>query len=197
MNTRLFLWGLVCGLLTLLAVGCDDDDKPCATCPETNPAVVAALDYIDSHRAELGLRDEVDQMIPYRVQEDDLGMTHVRCYQYYKGVRVEGGELIVHLSATLEVRSISDGIIRDVLVDVKPNVSALQAARFAQDHFWIDGYRTRLEGAIEKVVFRWLDIDHLCWVMVFHATDGIEIREYFVDAHSCEIVYWRSLIITK
>ncbi len=195
MKTRLLLRGIALALTAFLAVGCGDDDKPCATCPEPDPAVVAALDYIDTHRAELGLRDEVDQVKPYRVLKDGLGMTHVRCYQYYKGVRVEGGELIVHLSATLEVQHVSNGIIHDVQVDVVPTVSALQAARFAQDHFWIDGYRTRLEGAIEKVVFRWLDIDHLCWVMVFRSTGGVEIREYFVDAHSCEIVYWRSLII--
>ncbi|MCX6835497.1 MAG: hypothetical protein NTW07_10255, partial [candidate division Zixibacteria bacterium] len=130
MKTRLLLWGVTLSAIALLSFGCDDD-KPCATCPHPNPAVVVALNYIDAHRAELGLRDQVDQLIPYRVNEDDLGMTHVRCYQYYKGVRVEGGELIVHLSADLEVSSVSDGIIHDVEVDIRPTITAWAASRIA------------------------------------------------------------------
>lgn len=195
MRIKLVAWGMALVLAALLTAGCDDDRKPCVACPEPDPAIVVALDYIDSHRVELGLREEVDQMIPYRVQKDDLGMTHVRCYQHYKGVRVEGGELIVHLSATLEVRSVSGEVVRDVQVDIKVDVSALTAAHIAAEDFRSDGYTVSQDDGIEKIVLRWLDIDHLCWTMVFHATDGIDIREYFVDAHSGEIVYWRSLII--
>jgi Zn-dependent metalloprotease len=195
MKTRLLLWGLALSAVTLLYFGCDDDDKPCSTCPEPNPAVVAALDYIDAHQAELGLRDEVDQMIPYRVQEDQFGFTHVRCHQFYKGVRVEGGELIVHLDTALEVTRVTDGIIRDVQVDVIPAISAWAAARIAREDFESDGLHVKQEGSTEKVVYRWLDTDHLCWVMTFRAVDGFDAREYYIDAHSGEIVRWRSLII--
>jgi len=194
MKTGMLLWGLALGLLTLLVIGCDDD-KPCATCSEPDPAVVAALDYIDSHRAELGLRDEVDQLIPYRVQKDELGMTHVRCYQYYQGVRVDGGELIVHLSADLEVIHVSNGVFRDVQVDVEAAISCWTAARIAKDDFHADGHHSRQQGAAEKVVFRWIDTDHLCWFIVLLDIDGFDGREYYVDAHSGAIVHWRSLII--
>ena len=194
-KTRLLPWGLSLGLLTLLAVGCDEDDKPCTTCPETDPAVVATLDYIDAHRDDLSLRDEVDEMIPYRVQEDNLGLTHVRCHQYYKGVRVEGGELIAHLSAALEVSRVTDGIFRDVQVDVIPAISAWTAAKIARQDFESGGLHVKQEESTEKVVYRWLDTDHLCWVMTFRAVDGFDAREYYVDAHSGAVVRWRSLII--
>jgi Zn-dependent metalloprotease len=194
-KTRLLLWGLALGLLTLLVVGCDDDDKPCPTCPEPNPAVVAALNYVDAHQAELGLRDEVDQMVSYRVQEDRYGFTHVRCHQFYKGVRVEGGELIVHLDTALEVSRVTDGIIRDVQVDVISAISALTAARVASEDFASGVYHVKQEGGAEKVVYRWLDTDHLCWVMTLQAVDGFDVREYYIDAHSGDIVRWRSLVI--
>lgn len=194
MKTKLLLWGLTLSILVSLISGCNDD-KPCVTCPEPDPAVVAALGYIDANRADLGLRDGVDEVIPYRVQEDDLGMTHVRCYQYYKGVRVEGGELIVHLSAALEVSSVSGAVVCDVQVDTRPIISTRAAARIAKEDFESDGYLVRQGSDVERFVFRWVDTDHLCWVMVFRAIDGIDIREYYVDAHSGAIVHWRSLII--
>ena len=195
MRIRLVAWGMMLSLVALLWAGCDDDRKPCVACPEPDPAIVVALNYIDGHRAELGLREEVDQMVSYRVLKDDMGMTHVRFYQYYKGVRVEGGELIVHLSAALEVTRVSGEVVRDVQVDTNVTISAGTAARIAQEDFQSDGFHVIQEGLIETIVIRWNDIDHLCWTMVFNATDAIDIRQYFVDAHSGEIVYWRSLII--
>jgi Zn-dependent metalloprotease len=197
MKTKLFPWGLALGFLTLLAIGCDDDDDhPCVACPEPNPAIVAALDYVEAHRAESGLRDEVDQVSPYRVQEDELGMTHVRCHQLYKGVRVEGGELIVHLDAALEVFGVSNGILQNVEVNVGPVNPDWTAARAARDDFQADGFLVEQEGRAEKVVFRWFDGDHLCWVIVLHAIDGVDRRKYFVDAQSGEIVHWRTLVIS-
>ena len=196
MMSKLFPWGLAFGLLALMVVGCDDDNHPCATCPRSDPAEAAALDYIETHRAELGLRDEVDEVVPYRVQEDDLGMIHVRCHQFYKGVRVWGGEMIVHLNAALEVVHVSNGMFLNVVVDVKPVISRWTAGQTARNHFHDDGYLVERGGVIESVVFRWLGGDYLCWSVVLRAMGGVDKREYFVDAHTGEIIYWRSSIIS-
>ena len=196
MKARQCLWGLALGALALLMSGCDDDGEPCPNCSKPDPAVVAALAYVDAHRAELGLREEVDQVAPYRVQEDDLGMTHVRCHQFYKGVRVSGGEIIVHLNAALEVVNVSSGIFHDVDVDVKPVITGWTAAHTARDDFRADGFRVEQREQIEKVIFRWFDGDHLCWSIVLRAIAGVDKREYFVDAHTGEIIHWRSWVIS-
>ena len=53
-----------------------------------------------SVRAELGVTsDDTFQVI--NVEKDDLGWTHVRLQQYFRGVRVANGALISHANARL------------------------------------------------------------------------------------------------
>jgi len=185
-------------LLSLLFVaGCSDDDNrpPCPTCPETKSPAPAALACVDNLREDLGLRFPMDEIRPYQVQVDFLGYTHVRCYQYYRSVRVYGGGLIVHLDDDLECHHLSGGLILNVYVHVRPVVMSQDALSIASVDFADKGYHGELREPGELVVYRWLDIDHLCWRFVLQATNGFEVIEYFIDARNGEIVRWRSLII--
>jgi len=185
-------------LLSILFVtGCSDDDDrpPCTTCPEIKSPVPAALACVDSLREDLGIRFPMDEVRPYQVQVDFLGYTHVRCYQYYRSVRVYGGILIVHLDDDLEYHHVSGDLILNVRVCVRPVVPSQDALRIASDDFAVRGYHGELDEPGELVVYRWLDVDHLCWRFVLQATNGFEVTEYFIDARNGEIVRWRSLII--
>jgi len=183
-------------LSVLFVIGCSDDNRPpCTTCPETKSPVPAALACVDSLREDLGLRFPMDEIRPYQVQLDFLGYTHVRCHQYYRNVRVYGGGLIVHLDEDLECHHMTGGLILNVHVYVRPVVTSQDALGVASAHFDGVGYHGELDEPGELVVYRWLDIDHLCWRFVLHATNGFEVFEYFIDARNGEGVRWRSLII--
>jgi Zn-dependent metalloprotease len=195
-NSRLLARGLLLIAVTLLLSACGDDDeqRPCVLCPGDDAAITATLNYIGSHRAELGLRDQIDRLIPYRVSRDELGMTHVRCYQFYILVRVESGELIVHLNSDLQVASVTNAVIPGVSVDINPDISEREARHIARADFEADGLRVTLQKHGELLVFIWNEVQHLCWATEVDG-DLIHAREYFIDAHSGEIVHWRDLVI--
>lgn len=91
MRVHLLALAAVLGAVALLAGCSEKEDAPCANCPEIDPAMKVAQQYVDSHQEELGLREGIDLMDPYSLDKDELGMNHVRFRQYYKGVRVEAG----------------------------------------------------------------------------------------------------------
>lgn len=199
MKTRLIGSAGLCLLSLLYVTGCsDDDNRPaCPTCPETKSPAPAALACVDNQREDLGLRFPMDEIRAYQVQVDFLGYTHVKCYQYYRSVRVYGGGLIVHLDDDLECYHMSGSLIRNVCVYVRPALTSQDALSIASDDFANKGYRGELDEPVELVVYRWLDIDHLCWRFVLQATNGFQVIEYFIDARNGEIVRWRSLIINN
>lgn len=185
-------------LLAIVAVatGCNDKTADCPSCPQQDLALVAATRYIEDHRTELGLRDNRDQMKVYRVSHDALNMSHVRFYQHFLGVQVDGGELIVHLDSLLEVVSVSGETIRDVTIDIMAHISASEASNMASVDFAASGHAAEQEGSALLEILRVEAIDHLCWVMILHAADGLDRLEYFVDAHDGAIVYRRDLVVS-
>lgn len=48
------------------------------------------------HKKAFGLQEQQDQMKMYRSETDELGLTHYRYQQFYKGIEVEGAEMLVH-----------------------------------------------------------------------------------------------------
>ena len=45
----------------------------------------------------LGVENVRDRFFIISTQEDDLGITHVKLKQHYKGIPIYGGEIIVHI----------------------------------------------------------------------------------------------------
>ncbi len=56
---------------------------------------ISAEVLLARHKAELGL-GESDALVLLRADEDDLGFTHYRYQHYYKDVKVQGSQLLVH-----------------------------------------------------------------------------------------------------
>ena len=197
MKTRMLLWGLAVAMTVGLAVGCDEDSKPCVTCPgpQPDPVMTAAAQYIDSHQAELGIRDGLDDVRPYRVVEDELGFFHIRYYQYYREIRVQYGTLILHLTPQYYVSRVTNSLARGIDANTRPIATCEQARFVAERHFEEAGYSGRQSEPSELVILRRQSGDALCWRLVLEDSRGVEIRQYFVDARSSEIVYWHSLII--
>jgi Zn-dependent metalloprotease len=89
-----------------------------------------ALNAIQSLQPSLGL-DRRDTFAVRQTTPDALlGGTDVRIDQYYQGVRVMGGEAIVHLRAG-RVRAITNGLKRRFTLDAKPALTASEALAVA------------------------------------------------------------------
>ena len=56
----------------------------------------AALEYLNSIKVALRIDDPANEFEVVKIETDALGMTHIRMQQVFMGIKVEGGELILH-----------------------------------------------------------------------------------------------------
>jgi Zn-dependent metalloprotease len=198
MFKRLLLPGSALLILLVLCLSCSDRNEPeklCGTCPEIDPAYAAAFEYIEDNREQIGLRPDIDELMPYRSGTDQLGMTHIRFYQHYRGVRVIGGEIIIHLDTDLKVIRHNGLLVEGIDINHRPQLTSDTALSVAQQHFESLGFTGSRESGGGLMVLRVQDTDYLCWNLVMRDNDNRDIIEYFIDANNAGVVQWRSMII--
>jgi Zn-dependent metalloprotease len=171
----------------------DKDRIGCLTCPEENPAAKAAREYIEQHKSDFGLRDQLDEMLICDVQEEQLGMTHVRFNQHYRGVFVVGGELIVHLNPNLTVSSVSGRTIPGITIDTRYQIEPRDALLTALNDFIADGDVDLSFDLGKLAVLREQNSDYLCWDFKIRSETQLMAREYFIDAVIGDIITYHDL----
>jgi Zn-dependent metalloprotease len=179
--------------LTIGLAACSGDDTP--TGSGIDPAVVAAESFVASRFDSLGLQPDHDRMDSYQVETDRSGYRHVRMNQYHDRVRVERGQLVVHVAEDLTVGGLSGGVSNIVGLNVTPDLTRTAAFSIARNHMTAQGYEPYPELTGELVIFHWQSEDFLCWRSLLN-TDGLARYEYYVDAHTGDIVYVRRWVIS-
>ncbi len=137
-----------------------------------------------------------DGLVATSVRRDRLGMTHVRYAQSASGLRVVGGELVVHVAADGLIRAVT-GTARDVAaVSVIPVVGQAEAAtiaRLATAHGDVDVHSTELTYVLTTRDGR----PHLAWEVGVIGRDGLlVIDDVYVDAHDGRVVDRRPHVFT-
>jgi Zn-dependent metalloprotease len=137
-----------------------------------------------------------DTLVPTRVQHDELGMTHVRYEQRKNGMRVVGGDFVVHLASDRVVVS-ANGSVRDggdMPVDARISIdTAREIARGATADGNVDVSGSELlyvinsnDGAM-----------HLAWEVLAVGRDGLLLEDLvYVDATSGNVVERRPQVFT-
>ena len=85
---------------------------------------IAADAFVSSFGETIGVSAPTKNLVPSRVDDDRLGMSHVRYEHRYNGVPVLGGDVVVHLGKDGAVKSAS----ANVLPGLKTNMRALVPA---------------------------------------------------------------------
>ncbi|HHM21484.1 MAG TPA: M4 family peptidase, partial [Bacteroidetes bacterium] len=85
---------------------------------------LTADEIVRRYRAELGL-GLADQLELLRADKDDLGFVHYRYQQYYKGVKVEGSQLLIHEKGG-QVQTLNGKLVRGLRGEPAPVVSKQQ-----------------------------------------------------------------------
>jgi thermolysin len=105
-----------------------------------NDALSRSMTHLAQKGNESGLANPQAELTLFGADQDDLGQTHVRLNQVYRGLPVFGGQLITHLDVT-EVGSVdqrkSDFVTGRVfpaarLVNTTPAISSAQAIEIAK-----------------------------------------------------------------
>jgi len=92
---------------------------------------IDASTIFETYRDEFGIGED-DEMVLLRAETDAIGFTHHRYRQYYKGIRIEGAEFIVHERDDRSVKA-NGVIVTGLDLGTTPSISANGALAIAMD----------------------------------------------------------------
>ncbi len=93
---------------------------------------------VNRHRTELGLGTH-DELVLIGQESDGLGFTHYRYQHYYRDVKVEGSQLLVH-ELDGKVRTVNGRLARQLQLQSSPTLSERQAIDRALLHLPAEKY---------------------------------------------------------
>ncbi|HWO20765.1 MAG TPA: M4 family metallopeptidase [Kofleriaceae bacterium] len=166
-----------------------------------NEALASVLPQI----AEM-LRVPASDLVATRIERDSLGMTHVRMAQRKDGLRVVGGDVVLHLGADNTVRSVTSNA-RDRAVSAAPTVSAADAAGIAiaataaitapAPAIAPAGQLVAQRSELTYVIATGDGELYLAWEIEVTGTGGLLlIDRVYVDAHTGRVVDRRPRVYT-
>lgn len=124
------------------------------------------------------------ELVATKLERDRVGMAHVRYVQQHDGLRVVGGDLVVHVGVDGVVRSVN-GTVRDELPSSVPAIDADTATGIAMAD--AAPGMTASGAELVYVIATGDDRPYLAWqVDIGH--DGVVLDQVFVDAHGAAIV---------
>ncbi len=129
----------------------------------------------DTKAARVGARQELTAT---QALEDSNDATHVRLERTYRGLRVVGGDSVIHRSATGEVTSVTQTLDEVLTLSTAPKVSAAKVTGLI-------GTTAKKAGAPELVVDSIGDSPRLAWLVTKPGTqsDGTPSKiDTYVDA---------------
>lgn len=184
------------------------------TARQSSPLSTHAQQYLQARIFELGL-DATHDFTARGIQHDELGQDHIRLDQYYHGVKVFGGEAIVHMQEGA-VREVTDALVRGIKLNPTPSIDASEA--LAATHQSLAPKGAYASAPTAELVFaqvereapthtrgldREIDGTHTVsrMALVYHVHTELENgtqetrhTDFFVDAHSGAILEsWSTL----
>jgi len=138
------------------------------------------------------LRDASKEFALSKVDADDLGFHHVRLGQVYQGLRVVGGDLIVHFNKSGKAYQVNGRYIPDIAVNIKPAIDEKAALAAAQADLVKSGKPAGApEGKIELVVYARDAVPLLAYelMLIYESKEaGIGRWRYWVNAADGAII---------
>ncbi len=126
-----------------------------------------------------------------RVEIDDLRMAHTHVQQVIDGVRVWGGEAIVHLNSDGSVFTVTDDLRQSVAVNTTPNFSDREAIKMAMGMYKGSANLTEKPTA-DLWIYPAEDNYRLTYRVQMRREDGSKdtaMPVYFIDAQTGDKVF--------
>jgi Zn-dependent metalloprotease len=177
--------------------------------PMDNPLADEARRHLDARVFQLGL-DRDHSFALKNVFDEPSGESHVRMNQFYKGVKVFGGESILHMRAGV-VTQHTDALVRGLALNVEPTLGSHEALAVAHQALAPKGLYASvptselvIAGITSQVATRTGVHESTKPMLVYHIHTELENgvgetkhTDFFVDAHSGKILEsWNTLHTT-
>jgi Zn-dependent metalloprotease len=152
-------------------------------------------DYLQHLKPSLGLASEDSVRVAGTVPDPLMEGHDARVVQFYKGVKVLGGEAILHMSGP-RPRSVTDALVKGLALDPTPLLPAPEAVALALSDLGPAGGFKELPKA-DLVVVRLEGKDALAYRIRLKPDNGASgpgPMDYLVDAHTGALLRkWSSL----
>ncbi len=146
----------------------------------------SALQVLDAHKDVLGLKVPTEEFVIHNTTQDELGMTHVRLSQHYRGIPVFGSEIVVHFNSEGSARSINGRYFPTTEIEVTPSLSSQQAVEIATAKLSATPILRLPVTTALNIYGKGREL-HLVWKVVIPARHPWGNWTYFIDAHSGEV----------
>ncbi|MEO1586005.1 MAG: hypothetical protein AAFS00_01900, partial [Bacteroidota bacterium] len=94
----------------------------------------AAIDFLTQEASSLGIPQPAQAFSVVWIDQDDLGMTHVKMQQMFQGLPVYGKEIILHMNGADQVRMTGRYSLIDPQLDVTPTLEPSDVIEFMMPH---------------------------------------------------------------
>ncbi|HTP09328.1 MAG TPA: M4 family metallopeptidase [Anaerolineae bacterium] len=170
------------------------------TAAERNNPIAIARGFLDENRALFKLRSVAEDLQFLRDETDkQLGWSHVRMAQMYKGLPVFGYQLVVHLDTQHQVVAVNGHFYPDIDLDPTPKVTQAAAEQLALDDLLNSQLQPDQRSRVKATILRhktqlMIYIDHndqprLTWYVTLMTDSPLGQWRYFVNARRAQIVH--------
>ena len=122
-------------------------------------------------------------------EADRLGFHHVRLEQMYQGLRVFGGDVVVHFNKKGDAYQVNGHFAPTADLDVQPTVAAVDALSVAQkDLAGLNRNSFEVTAAPTLAIYAFESAPALAWQMTLSQTNAPARWRYWVDAKTREVL---------
>ena len=144
-----------------------------------------AVAVFDNLAGLFRIRDAETEFAPTKTDHDFLGFHHVRVVQVYHGLRVIGGQLIVHFNDSGDAYEVNGNYVSDIDLDIIPGFDEAQAVKLAQADLMGPGNAgAKIIKGPELVIFAFNTEPRLAYELTLGYSEQTKCGQwrYWVDA---------------
>jgi len=156
--------------------------------PMPGNARQVALDYFAANGSMIDMADANSELSIVKVQTDSRGWEHVKLQQTYKGLPVEGRQLVLSISDQRQVSMVNcRHYVGALAVDTVAVVQRAAGVGLVRTH--LSPQRESGQApTVQKVVYPHDGQTHLAWKIQLRTEEPLGDFIYYVDAHSGAVI---------
>lgn len=169
----------------------------------------AALQFINQLKDAYKMSDAAQEFLLERKEVDDLGISHFRFQQTYRGLPVYARELLVHIRENGNVSAINGDYEPEIDIETKADISAESAVEIAikdvnaEKYRWEDAFQEDILDRTSDKKSWYPEAELLIFphdgnfYLAYYTMIAVELPspgnwEYFIDAHTGKVILKRN-----